>query len=90
MADWKSLLLAAALGGGRVRQPSQPLELPALFNCGGTEEIKVEEKFVNVPPPKQGPLFLRMCILCAHDLAAGNLFVRQGYVAFSSLNNFTV
>lgn len=70
MADLASLLLAATLGGGGQRQPSRGLELPALFNCG-TTEAEPEEKFVNAPPPKQGPLFLRMCVLCGNDLAAG-------------------
>ncbi|CDI73909.1 C2 domain-containing protein, related [Eimeria praecox] len=58
MADLTSLLLAATLGGGGPRQPSQGLEMPTLFNCG-TTEAEPEEKFVNAPPPKQGPLFLR-------------------------------
>lgn len=70
MADLTSLLLAATLGGGGPRQPSQGLELPSFFNCGA-KEAEIDEKFVNAPPPKQGPLFLRMCVLCGNDLAAG-------------------
>ncbi|CDJ50656.1 C2 domain-containing protein, putative [Eimeria brunetti] len=72
MADITSLLLAATLGGGGPRQPSRGLEMPTLFNCG-TTEAEPEEKFVNAPPPKQGPLFLRMCVLSGNDLAAGDV-----------------
>lgn len=71
MADLSSLLLAAAFGGGGPKQPAPALELPAFFNCGG-KETQAEEKFVNAPPPRQGPLFLRLCILCGNDLAAGD------------------
>ncbi|CDJ28327.1 uncharacterized protein EMH_0001080 [Eimeria mitis] len=46
--------------------------MPTLFNCGA-KEAEPEEKFVNAPPPKQGPLFLRMCVLCGNDLAAGDV-----------------
>ncbi|KAL8431851.1 hypothetical protein ACSSS7_004980 [Eimeria intestinalis] len=71
MASLTSMLLTATLGGGP-RQPSQPLKMPSLFTCGGAEP-EPEEKFVNAPPPKQGPIFLRMCILCGNDLAAGDI-----------------
>ncbi|KAL8269292.1 hypothetical protein Esti_006782 [Eimeria stiedai] len=46
--------------------------MPSLFSCGANEP-EPEEKFVNAPPPKQGPIFLRMCILCGNDLAAGDI-----------------
>ncbi|KAL8441927.1 hypothetical protein Emag_006805 [Eimeria magna] len=71
MASLTTMLLTATLGGGP-RQPSQPLKMPSLFNCGA-KEPEPEEKFVNAPPPKQGPIFLRMCILCGNDLAAGDV-----------------
>ncbi|KAL8454457.1 hypothetical protein Emed_000178 [Eimeria media] len=71
MASLTTMLLTATLGGGP-RQPSQPLKMPAMFTCGA-QEPEPEEKFVNAPPPKQGPIFLRMCILCGNDLAAGDI-----------------
>lgn len=77
MANLTSLLLAATLGAGGPKQPSRTLEMPAFLSCGA-KEVEAEEKFVNAPPPKQGPLFLRMCILCGNDLAAGDF---RGYFA---------
>lgn len=74
MEGMTSLLLAATLGGGRPNQSSHSLEMPAFFNCG-TKGVEREEKFINAPPPKQGPLFLRMCVLCGNDLAAGDTSV---------------
>ncbi|KAL8427755.1 hypothetical protein Efla_004087 [Eimeria flavescens] len=72
MASLTSMLLTATLGGGGPQQPSQPLKMPEFLQCGA-QEPEPQEKFVNAPPPKQGPLFLRMCILCGNDLAAGDI-----------------
>lgn len=68
-----SFILMAAMGGGGGAGSLIPnVELPGVFDMCRAKPEAPDEKFVNAPPPQEGPLYLRMLFLSGTDLAAGN------------------
>ncbi|PHJ24379.1 c2 domain-containing protein [Cystoisospora suis] len=69
-----SFILMAAMGGGGGAGSLIPnVELPGVFDMCRTKPEAPDDKFVNAPPPQEGPLYLRMLFLSGTDLAAGDI-----------------
>ncbi|CBZ49741.1 hypothetical protein NCLIV_002280 [Neospora caninum Liverpool] len=70
-----SILMTAisggATGGGGSCYP--PDGLPSVLDACRTKLEAPKDKFMNAPPPQEGPLYLRMLCLSGTDLAAGDI-----------------
>ncbi|PFH31705.1 C2 domain-containing protein [Besnoitia besnoiti] len=71
-----AFILRAAMGGGIPGGAGNPLptiDLSGVFDACRTKPEAPDNKFVNAPPPQEGPLYLRMLFLSGSDLPAGDI-----------------
>ncbi|KEP61237.1 UNVERIFIED_CONTAM: C2 domain-containing protein [Hammondia hammondi] len=64
-------MTGGAAGGGGSCYPTTGV--PSIFDACRTKLEAPKDKFVNTPPPQEGPLYLRLLCLSGTDLAPGDI-----------------